>query len=82
MADCWRSVPRIDKTIIQQNVLFATSETYFFSTLLVSTRLVWASAQVSRQDCRLAGWIARPTELSQPYDHVRDGDGSFHTAGG
>jgi hypothetical protein len=34
MADCWRSVPRIDKTIIQQNVLFATSETYFFSTLL------------------------------------------------
>jgi hypothetical protein len=35
MADCWRSVPRIDKTIIQQNVLFATSETYFFSTLLV-----------------------------------------------
>ena len=33
----------------------------------VSTRLLWASAQVSRQDCRLAGWIARPTELSQPY---------------
>jgi hypothetical protein len=46
MADCWRSVPRIDKTIIQQNVLFATSETYFFSTLLAAPALRTAGTKV------------------------------------
>jgi hypothetical protein len=44
MADCWRSVPRIDKTIIQQNVLFVTSETYFFSTLLVDSSLRFSTS--------------------------------------